>query len=90
MTLKQKFFDVYTRYYKKSNELDKMVEITDNHAIEFTEWKDHNFLMYRDRSYYAITSSDYFDKTKYIAKEKPTKYYTIKELLAIFKKEKGL
>jgi hypothetical protein len=46
--------------------------------------------MYRDRSYYAITSSDYFDKTKYIAKEKPTKYYTINELLEIFKDEKGL
>ena len=69
---------------------DKCEEIADDYAIEFVEWKDHNFLMYRDRSYYATTSSDYFDRTKYIAKEKPTKYYTINELLEIFKKEKGL
>lgn len=38
MTLKQKFFDIYTSYYKKSNELDKMVEVADDYAIEFAEW----------------------------------------------------
>lgn len=38
MTLKQKFFDIYTSYYKKSNELDKMVELADDYAIEFAEW----------------------------------------------------
>jgi hypothetical protein len=38
MTLKQKFFDIYTSYYKKSNELDKMVEVADDYAIEFAEY----------------------------------------------------
>jgi hypothetical protein len=38
MTLKQKFFDIYTSYYKKSNELDKMVEVADDYAIEFAKW----------------------------------------------------
>jgi len=38
MTLKQKFFDIYTSYYKKSNELDKMVELADDYAIEFAHW----------------------------------------------------
>ncbi len=42
MTLKQKFFDVYTKYYKKSNELDKMVEVADEFAIEFAEWLTYN------------------------------------------------
>jgi hypothetical protein len=38
MTLKQKFFDIYTSYYKKNNELDKMVEVADDYAIEFANW----------------------------------------------------
>lgn len=62
----------------------------DEFAIEFAEWKDDNFLMYRDKTYYAKTSSPYFDVTKYVGKEKPTKYYITKELLEIYKKEKGL
>jgi hypothetical protein len=61
MTLKQKFFDIYTSYYKKSNELDKMVEVADDYAIEFAEWL--------------------FDVSR---------IGTTKELLEIFKKEKGL
>lgn len=85
MKLKQKFFDVYTKYYKKSNELDKMVEVAEQFTIEFTQWKDDNFLMYGDKTYYAKTSSQYFDVTKYVGKEKPTKYYSLKELLQIYK-----
>jgi hypothetical protein len=42
MTLKQKFFDIYTSYYKKSNELDKMVEVADDYAIEFAKWYDES------------------------------------------------
>jgi hypothetical protein len=63
MSLKQKFFDVYTKYYKKSNELDKMVEVADDYAIEFAEWVE------------------WYDFDGFKSK---------KELLEIFKKEKGL
>lgn len=59
--------------------------VIDVFTIEFSEWKDNNFSMYRDKTYYAKTSSQYFDITKYIGKEKPTKYYTINELLEIYK-----
>ena len=62
-------------------------KIADNYAIGFAEWKDSNFSMYRDKTYYANTSSQYFDITKYVGKEKPTKYYTSKELLEIYKTE---
>lgn len=65
-------------------------QIADDYTIEFVEWKDDNFLIYRDKTYYTKTSSPYFDVTKYVGKEKPTKYYTLTELLVIFKKEKGL
>ena len=53
--------------------------------LDFVEWKDDNFSMYRDKTYYAKTSSPYFDITKYVGKEKSTKYYKLEELLAIFK-----
>lgn len=69
---------------------ENCVEIADEFAIEFTEWKDDNFSMYGDKTYYAKTSFQYFDITKYAGKEKPTKYYITKELLEIYKKEKGL
>ena len=53
--------------------------------LDFSKWKDDNFLMYKDNSYYAKTSSSYFDTLKYIGKEKPTKYYSLVELLKQFK-----
>ena len=64
--------------------------IADEFAIGFADWKDDNFLMYGNKTYYAKTSSNYFDVTKYAGKEKPTKYYTTKELLEIYKKQYGL
>ena len=88
MTLKEKFkqwLDTKPRYQIREIQLEV---IADNYTIEFAEWKDDNFLMYRDKTYYTKTSSPYFDVTKYIGKEKPTKYYTLTELLEIFKKEK--
>jgi len=92
MTLKEKLkteFPINTE--KKSNKFaNKCVEIASEFAIGFAEWKDNNFSMYRDKTYYANTSSQYFDITKYVGKEKPTKYYTAKELLEIYKKEEGL
>jgi len=65
----------------------KCVEIADNYVVEFSEWKDDNFLMYGDKTYYAKTSSNYFDITKHTGKEKPTKYYSLAELLKFYKKE---
>ena len=56
-------------------------------AIEFSEWKDDHFIMYHNKTYYAKPSSVYFDITKYVGKEKPTKYYTTEELLTIYKEE---
>lgn len=88
MTLKEKFkqwLDTKPRYQIREIQLEV---IADNYTIEFAEWKDDNFLMYRDKTYYTKTSSPYFDVTKYVGKEKPTKYYTLTELLEIFKKEK--
>jgi hypothetical protein len=89
-SLKQKFFDLMLKYYKGSVLLDKLEETADQHAIEFVEWKDNNFLLYKDKTYYVKTSSKYFDVTKYIGKDKPTMYFSIKELLEKFKQEKGL
>lgn len=43
--------------------------------------------MYGDKTYYAKTSSPYFDVTKHVGKEKPTKYYTIQQLFEQFKKK---
>jgi len=55
--------------------------------IKFTQWKDNNFIMYRDKTYYAKTSSPYFDIIKYVGKEKPTKYYKLEELVELFENE---
>jgi hypothetical protein len=79
MTLKDKF-----------RPPNKCEQIANEFTIGFADWKDDNFLVYKDKTHYAKTSSQYFDITKYIGKEKPTKYYTTKELLKIYKKEKGL
>jgi hypothetical protein len=43
--------------------------------------------MYRDKTYYAKTSSPYFDIIKYVGKEKPTKYYKLEELVELFENE---
>jgi hypothetical protein len=79
MTLKQKFFNVYTSYYKKSNELDKMVEIADNYAIEFAEWCIEWRVEFCDSTKEGIlyTYGGMYQK------------YKMQELLKIFKKEKG-
>ncbi len=90
MTPKEKFKKQLDTATPKLNrpfyQAEQCQKIADDYAIEFAEWKDDNFLMYRDKTYYIKTSSTYFDLTKYVGKEKPTKYYTLKELLEIFKK----
>jgi hypothetical protein len=95
MTLKEKFHQwLRTEPYSLKDAVTlreaQCEVIAEEFAIGFAEWKDNNFLMYKDDTYYAKTSSQYFDIRKYIGKEKPTKYYTTKELLEIYKKEKGL
>lgn len=89
MTLKQKFkeqLDTATptlnRPFYQAQQCEK---IAHQFAVEFAQWKDDNFLVYSNKTYYAKTSSQYFDVTKYIGKEKPTKYYTLNELLQIYK-----
>lgn len=86
MTLKQKFFDIYTSYYKKSNELDKMVELADDYAIEFAMWlfdKDfYKSVSFEDGRLFLSKSEKYLDGSN--------KIYFCDELLEIFKKEKGL
>jgi hypothetical protein len=74
MTLKQKFFDIYTSYYKKSNELDKMVEVADDYAIEFSKFIETH-----------CVKTEYLHQYFFQEKE-----HHIKSLLEIFKKEKGL
>lgn len=83
MTLKEQFMDVQEAYHDRS---DDCVIVAEDFAIGFADWKDDNFTMYHNRTYYAKPSSVYFDVKKYIGKEKPTKYYTTEELLQIYKK----
>ena len=94
MTLKEKFKEIIFNYDYTPNTMKQSSiqceQVAEDFAIGFAEWKDDNFLMYKDGGYYAKTSSTYFDLTKYIGKEKSTKYYLLKELLEIYKKEKGL
>jgi len=64
-----------------------MKELFEQKIVEFVQWKDANFLLHGNGTYYAKTSSKYFDTTKYSgAKEKPTKYYTLLELAKLHKK----
>jgi len=80
--------DAYNREdisYSRMNEMFN--ELAHQFAIEFAQWKDDNFLVYSNKTYYAKTSSQYFDVTKYIGKEKPTKYYTLNELLQLYKQQ---
>ena len=87
--------DIFNSYFVRDEiSTSKVTELINNKADEFAigfvDWKDVNFLVYKDKTNYAKTSSNYFDVTKYVGKEKPTKYYTTKQLLEIYKKEKGL
>ena len=85
MTLQEKFKDVIEDAITHEQQYDSFEQITEDFAIDFTKWKDDNFHRYRDERYYASTSSSYFDITKYVGKEKATKYYTLKELMNLYK-----
>lgn len=72
--------------------IDKILEqqskmFSEQQVVSFLKWKDDNFLMYGNKTYYAKTSSNYFDVTKYAGKEKPTKYFTAEELFEQYLKK---
>lgn len=86
MTLTDRFkqwLDTDPRYQIRDVQLEVIAE---DFATNFTQWKDDNFHKYKDGRYYANTSSRYFDITKYVGKEKATTYYTLEELMNLYKK----
>jgi hypothetical protein len=77
MTIKEKLCEPLGKFYiETSKELE---EIADDYAIEFSEWCDDNYFRLGNTSFW-IKSLALADKDK----------ITTKELLEIFKKEKGL
>ncbi|WP_296683530.1 hypothetical protein [Flavobacterium sp.] len=101
MTLKEKFFEVYLKYYKKSNELDKMAEVADDYAIEFADWKEKFVCQHCGGNGYTVEveaeccrqRSDYCCGIPNPVQVQIGCYcnnLSTKEVLEIFKKEKGL
>jgi hypothetical protein len=78
MTLKEKFKEILTAFWI-SNWEDECEQIADEYAIEFAEWSTH----YIDKN-----TNIYGDMLH--AKSIYSDTYITKELLEIFKKEKGL
>lgn len=79
MTLKEKFNDLVPKEFGGMQEplLTDCEQIADDYAIEFAEWCNDNFLQILGKNLW--TKSILIEKT-----------YNAKELLEIFKKEKGL
>ena len=77
MTLKEKFETKVSIDTKKEAKIfaNECEQIADEFAIVFAEWKDGNFFNQEDGFY----NRNYKDEA-----------FTLKELLEIFKKEKGL
>ena len=82
MTLKEKFaeFTKQESWEKENYNAKECEQIADDYAIEFAEWFINNGV-----EFYDNTSKG--NVYKYIS---DLKVYTIKELLEIFKREKGL
>lgn len=85
MTLKEKFKKepvvVYKDTYKLTNQsAEHLIEIADNFAIGFAEWIDSDFYQGDDVNEYHKSILEY----------REGKIFTVKELLEIYKKEKGL
>lgn len=77
MTLKEKFSNVQDAYHDRSSEC---VEIADDFAIGFAEWKDKNcYLVMGSESLFYFRNSEIHDDA-----------YTRKELLEIYKLSTGL
>ena len=75
MTLKEKIGDVYI-----NNDMSKNLEkIADDYAIEFAEWNSHKYKYLENKGWFATSYQLGMDIL-----------ISSKELLEIFKKEKGL
>jgi hypothetical protein len=82
MTLKEKFRDKILSFLSDNMKEQNAIEceqIADEFAIEFAEWCDDNYFRMGNTSIWS-DSTDWEDNIK----------ITTKELLEIFKKEKGL
>lgn len=90
MTLQQKFEQAPEVYDANFERVKGYQKIAEQFTIKFVEWKDSAYLPYKDSTYYLETTCKHFDIPKYVDKEKPTKYYTVRQLLEIYKKEKRL
>lgn len=86
MILREKFKDIIEDAITYDQQYDSFEQIAEDFTTNFTKWKDDNFHKYKDGRYYANTSSRYFDITKYVGKEKATTYYTLEELMNLYKK----
>ena len=78
MKLKDKFDEILT-YLESKNKISQLEEIADDFAIGFAEWS----------SYYRDKNKNYKGEMLH-AISKYDESYTTKELLKIYKKEKGL
>jgi hypothetical protein len=75
MTLKEKFKDVLINPIWQMTMIDKQIEITDEFAIGFAEWKDK----------FIDEVADWKQDGVYLKNR-----FSTEELLEIYKKEKGL
>ena len=81
MTLKEKFQNIHSDFLPLSNnQKNECVLIADDFAIGFAEWIDSDFYKGDDVNKY----------NKSILEYRESKIFTVKQLLEIYKKEKGL
>jgi hypothetical protein len=72
-------WDCYNDEPEKYNHTNKLIKIAEDFAIGFAEWCDNNYFRMGYTSFWA-KSMDWDNDNK----------FTTKELLEIYKKEKGL
>ena len=72
-------WDCYNDEPEKYNHINKLIKIAEEFAIGFAEWCDDNYFRMGNTSFWA-ESMDWDNDNK----------FTTKELLEIYKKEKGL
>jgi hypothetical protein len=81
MTLKEKFTNSIVLPFEYEEKIKKSLVIADDYAIEFANFIDKKYYQHaHHNNRYAESENDFASG----------KTYTIKELLEIFKKEKGL
>ena len=84
MTLKDKFDNPIMRHDLGRNEIEETkeqcAEIADEFAIGFAKWLDNKYYQGKNVNEYHRSIDEY----------REGKYFTSKELLEIYKKEKGL